>query len=485
MTRNTDLHNYTVPTTGDEDYDSTFSTYFDNIDRDVPIRDVKSNLSNYTPKSGAKFEATDTENEFIGDGNTWNQLSTEGPNPSYDSVTTGELMHSTPSSFPATWESLYYLLKQGYVVTDKGNVYNGSTAIQDAVDANNGGDQVVILVGHGTFDPVKTDAAVGLLLKGLGNRSEIKSDGTEHALEMVTDSKPHARVYVKDIQLTVTEDTHSYDALHIEATNNVLYETWFENVEVQGTDRHAVNIIGGTQGAVSLWFKDLFGEGLPRTAITSDDNVSECSFRGLDLNISTDNPVIDWDGTESYFQAHVLGKGSGVSSLSFGPNSDDNLAVVADSVYGAPSDSGTDNQWITSSHVKLSPAAILKLENIDYIMEDFRIGGKDNNTSYHLKFYDDSDSIRSEIYHTARTQTFKNGYGEWLFRDSSDASDEFKIRDQGFGNSHIENLSGQTGTFDGQERLDDGTNTPHRGTKCVWDDVNGVWVDQSDGSTFT
>ena len=86
MARNTDLHNYTVPTTGDTNYDSTFSTYFDEIDTDVPIRDVESNLSNYTPKSGAKFEATDTENVFIGDGSSWNQLATSGKNPTYESV---------------------------------------------------------------------------------------------------------------------------------------------------------------------------------------------------------------------------------------------------------------------------------------------------------------------------------------------------------------------------------------------------------------
>jgi hypothetical protein len=63
--------------------------------------------------------------------------------------------------------------------------------------------------------------------------------------------------------------------------------------------------------------------------------------------------------------------------------------------------------------------------------------------------------------------------------------ERFRAEGKGYGNSHIENLSGQTGDFDGQVRLDDGSNTPHRGVECVWDDVNGVWVDQTDGSTFT
>jgi len=48
----------------------------------------------------------------------------------------------------------------------------------------------------------------------------------------------------------------------------------------------------------------------------------------------------------------------------------------------------------------------------------------------------------------------------------------------------IQDLSGTTGEYDGQQKLDDGTNTAHRGTICVWDDVNSVWV-KPDGTTFS
>jgi len=47
------------------------------------------------------------------------------------------------------------------------------------------------------------------------------------------------------------------------------------------------------------------------------------------------------------------------------------------------------------------------------------------------------------------------------------------------------NLSGKTGVRDGEIRLDDGSNTSHRGMPCVWDDVNSVWVRAEDGTTFT
>jgi hypothetical protein len=94
MTRQTSLHGWTVPTEGDADYENTFDDFFVDLDTNGEIRDVESNLSNYSPKSGAKFVATDTENEYIGDGNNWNQLQTSGKNPNFNSVNTDKLSHS-------------------------------------------------------------------------------------------------------------------------------------------------------------------------------------------------------------------------------------------------------------------------------------------------------------------------------------------------------------------------------------------------------
>ena len=82
MTRVTDLHGYTVPTTGDGDYDSTFDTYFTDVDSDIPIKDTDANKSNYTPKDGATFIATDTGAVYNGDGSTWTLVGRQ-----YDSVT--------------------------------------------------------------------------------------------------------------------------------------------------------------------------------------------------------------------------------------------------------------------------------------------------------------------------------------------------------------------------------------------------------------
>lgn len=53
----------------------------------------------------------------------------------------------------------------------------------------------------------------------------------------------------------------------------------------------------------------------------------------------------------------------------------------------------------------------------------------------------------------------------------------------GVGVSNAENLSGKTGNFDGEIRMDDGTNTAARMTACVWDGTNAVWRPVNDPAT--
>lgn len=83
MTRN---HNYHTPEKGSKDWHIPLNDNFEQLDTAVEIRDVESNLDDYKPKAGAKFLATDTEKAFIGDGDTWNEIRSSGPSPSFDSV---------------------------------------------------------------------------------------------------------------------------------------------------------------------------------------------------------------------------------------------------------------------------------------------------------------------------------------------------------------------------------------------------------------
>jgi len=82
----TDNHNYKEPEPGQDDWHVPINENFDNLDKDVEIRDAEETKSEYSPKVGAKFFATDTENIYIGDGNKWHRLASSGKNPALSSV---------------------------------------------------------------------------------------------------------------------------------------------------------------------------------------------------------------------------------------------------------------------------------------------------------------------------------------------------------------------------------------------------------------
>ncbi len=70
----TDNQDYNVPTEGEADWHIPINENFKDLDTDVLLRDVESNIENYTPKTGAAFLATDTRKMFVGDGSNWNLL---------------------------------------------------------------------------------------------------------------------------------------------------------------------------------------------------------------------------------------------------------------------------------------------------------------------------------------------------------------------------------------------------------------------------
>jgi hypothetical protein len=63
---------YNTPSEGTLDWHVPLNENFKRLDRDVEIRDLDSNKSNYEPEAGAKFLATDTGTVYTGDGTSWN-----------------------------------------------------------------------------------------------------------------------------------------------------------------------------------------------------------------------------------------------------------------------------------------------------------------------------------------------------------------------------------------------------------------------------
>lgn len=82
----TDNHDYNVPEPGTLDWHIPLNENFDQLDTDVEIRDTGANKLQYVPKAGAKYYAVDTGAVYLGDGSSWNKISSSGKNPRFESL---------------------------------------------------------------------------------------------------------------------------------------------------------------------------------------------------------------------------------------------------------------------------------------------------------------------------------------------------------------------------------------------------------------
>lgn len=65
-------HGYNIPSEGTIDWHVPLNENFRQLERDIEIRDVEANRSDYQPDMGAKFLATDSGTIYVGDGSSWN-----------------------------------------------------------------------------------------------------------------------------------------------------------------------------------------------------------------------------------------------------------------------------------------------------------------------------------------------------------------------------------------------------------------------------
>jgi len=72
----TDNHGYNKPSEGTIDWHVPLNENFEQMERDIEIRDVKANRGDYHPDMGAKFLATDTGDIYLGDGSNWQPIGT-------------------------------------------------------------------------------------------------------------------------------------------------------------------------------------------------------------------------------------------------------------------------------------------------------------------------------------------------------------------------------------------------------------------------
>lgn len=94
----TENHDYNTPSKGETDWHVPLNNNTEALDTDVEIRDVEANKDQYTPKAGAKFLATDTENEYLGTGEAWVKVESSGKNPSFESATVANVNNTVFAS---------------------------------------------------------------------------------------------------------------------------------------------------------------------------------------------------------------------------------------------------------------------------------------------------------------------------------------------------------------------------------------------------
>ena len=88
----TDYHNLNTPEEGAADWHLPLNENFRTIDEKIELRDEAGARSDYPPKAGAKYFATDTGAQWIGDGDEWHRLASTGDSPEFNSIS-----HRDPS----------------------------------------------------------------------------------------------------------------------------------------------------------------------------------------------------------------------------------------------------------------------------------------------------------------------------------------------------------------------------------------------------
>ena len=130
----TDNHQYETPDAGTLDWHLPLNRNFERIDTDAEVRDTNANRSDYVPKAGAKFLATDTGDVYIGTGTAWDQLGTIGASGS----STGDGDGITADLVAGNLVALARGLSAPEIIDPAGT----STPVQDGLDvlgANGGG----------------------------------------------------------------------------------------------------------------------------------------------------------------------------------------------------------------------------------------------------------------------------------------------------------------------------------------------------------
>jgi len=164
----TDYHGLNTPEKGAGDWHLPLNENFRTLDQKIEIRDEASARSDYPPKPGAKYFATDTGTQWIGDGDNWNRLASTGESPVFASIShrdsSGKILQrdcllANPSdgdyiSIPAEGEYEFYhirLIGGGAGLRISFNESPGDTTTRETImeEASSGALEIYVVENEG------------------------------------------------------------------------------------------------------------------------------------------------------------------------------------------------------------------------------------------------------------------------------------------------------------------------------------------------
>lgn len=469
-------HKYSIPAEGTTDWHIPLNQNFTDLDTDVEIRDIEQNKSDYKPKEGAKYEATDSGAIYYGSGDTWVLAKRQ-----VSELTTDERSDSGNIV-------LSYKDSNGYT---KHESYQSLTVAADRINETRRNTGLLTIAGDVEIDEplVYQDDWLSVTIRGIGNRtSRIIASDDFSGQELVDFSGNNIINFwgsIEDIQFHGKSNVPVGIRMH-GAQNGLL-----RNIHIAGTTSYGITL--DNSAFDNVFFRCRTREDTGGVYI---GNANECTFYSCMFRSSGHNVELG-DGANlvgpRFYNCKFRSIGSEYRGLWWKNNARNHNVIIQGchfegdgvGISYAPSNGGSfASGWISGCKFNQVSTAIKTRSKVGEML----IGPKnmiDTNSQVDLghnsfsreviMFFNRGIDEESLQYNSDRTTVFEP------FADIIDFNSSYLT--EGYAVAPTD-LSNTEATYDGEMRIDDGTNTPHRGTTCVWDKSGSVWV-RPDGTTFT
>ncbi|OKY77738.1 MAG: hypothetical protein BTN85_0207 [Candidatus Methanohalarchaeum thermophilum] len=224
-----------------------------------------------------------------------------------EALYTEQISHEPPLG-QYSWEVLYPLY-QGAVIAPDGQVFQGKSAAQDAIDycltSNVFG---TLRLGVNEYDPVTIEPDnIGpqpLKVIGVGNKTKILSSTNKHALTIKapTDTDFTEQLTFRDFQVRGDNEANNpVDLIHIKNENdNKIAKINFFNIFLNKSNRDAIHLEGKNSGnnIRKVYFRGCGGNSIGRYLVYANQDVNTLGLFGL-FGVVDSDTAVHWGGRNS------------------------------------------------------------------------------------------------------------------------------------------------------------------------------------------